>query len=40
MRIFQDINYGEYKEELLLNKYHFKSDTDSEVILNLLEFLL
>ena len=30
-------NYLEYKEELLLNKYHFKSDTDSEVILNLLE---
>lgn len=30
-------NYLEFKEELKLNGYYFKSDTDSEVILNLLE---
>lgn len=30
-------NYQEYKDELLLKKYSFKSDTDSEVVLNLLE---
>lgn len=31
-------NYLEIKEELLLNNYKFNSDTDSEVIVNLLEY--